>query len=351
MSVSRIGFGCYRVDDRSAIFAEALAQALTSGCTLIDTSTNYTDGGSERCVGQVTGALLSEGKIRRDQISVVSKIGYVQGQNLRLADKREREGRAFAEMVKYTDGCWHCIHPDFLADQLDRSLERLRLPFLDVCLLHNPEYFFSDAVHRGAGTGRENLRDEFYRRLQAAFAYFESEVARGRIRSYGISSNSCTAPEGDPEMTSLDRMLAAAVAAGGPQHHFTTLQLPLNLMESGAVFEPNNAGKTVLQAAAAANVAVLVNRPLNAIVKGHLMRFSGALEGKLAPAIDPLLPRERRSATLSQKVLHILVSTPGVSSVLLGMRQPAYVDDALPVLSWEPLPHETVRRIFEGFRA
>ena len=60
-----------------------------------------------------------------------------------MARAREQGGAAFPEMVKYTDGCWHCIHPQFLADQLERSLRRLQLDKLDVYLLHNPEYFFT----------------------------------------------------------------------------------------------------------------------------------------------------------------------------------------------------------------
>jgi aryl-alcohol dehydrogenase-like predicted oxidoreductase len=74
-------------------------------------------------------------------------------------------------MVEYMDGCWHCVHPQFLADQLTRSLERLRLQTLDVCLLHNPEYFFTDAVQRGLRADElQAARSEFYRRIQAAFA-------------------------------------------------------------------------------------------------------------------------------------------------------------------------------------
>jgi aryl-alcohol dehydrogenase-like predicted oxidoreductase len=46
----RIGFGCYRVDDETPGHREALVAALDAGCTLIDTSTNYTDGRSSgRC--------------------------------------------------------------------------------------------------------------------------------------------------------------------------------------------------------------------------------------------------------------------------------------------------------------
>jgi len=78
----------------------------------------------------------------REEVIVVSKIGYVQGQNLKQAEAREQAGRPYPDMVKYGEGIWHCIHPEYLADQLTLSLDRLGLATLDVCLLHNPEYFF-----------------------------------------------------------------------------------------------------------------------------------------------------------------------------------------------------------------
>ena len=53
LTVSRLGFGGYRVDDETPEHAAALASALAGGVNLIDTSTNYTDGGSERCIGRV----------------------------------------------------------------------------------------------------------------------------------------------------------------------------------------------------------------------------------------------------------------------------------------------------------
>ena len=65
---------------------------------------------------------------------------------------------------------WHCIHPEFLADQLTRSLSRLGIETLDVCLLHNPEYYLLDAHERSHGT-LERRRDEFYRRLGESFAF------------------------------------------------------------------------------------------------------------------------------------------------------------------------------------
>jgi hypothetical protein len=462
LTVSRLGFGCYRVDDRTPEHREALQAALRAGCNLIDTSTNYADGASERLVGATLEALVREGGAVREGVVVVSKIGYVQGTNLDLARERERAGRPFPEMVKVSDDCWHCIHPEFLADQLARSRERLRLATLDVCLLHNPEYFLSDARKRRAGD-LEARRAEFYRRMRDAFACLEEAARRGEILWYGVSSNTAAAPLGDPEATSVGRMLAAAEEAGGKEHRLRVLQIPMNLFEPGGALERNTGpddGRTALEEASAAGLGVLVNRPLNAFVGHRLLRLaappsppreatmaeilarlrgleeeyaaevaphagegpgaatpadffrfldqvaelpdqiedyaqwqqveqqyviprinhlaaslgrSGAVgqeerwtrwwercrpalhallvevgriagersrerAGVVAGMIDPALPAERRGESLSRKALWIVASTPGVTTVLVGMRRPEYVADAAAVLAWPPLP-------------
>jgi uncharacterized protein YyaL (SSP411 family)/aryl-alcohol dehydrogenase-like predicted oxidoreductase len=471
LTVSRLGFGCYRVDDETPAHREAMVQALLGGCTLIDTSTNYMDGASEQLVGSVLADLTRDGRLQREAVTVVSKIGYVQGQNLVLAQEREAAGAPFPEMVKYMDGCWHCIHPTFLTDQLGRSLERLRLETLDVCLLHNPEYFFSEAKRRRAGRPDE-LRAEFYRRLREAFAWLETEVAAGRIAWYGVSSNTAVSPADDPEATSLAQMLEAAEAAGGPSHHFRVLQVPLNLFESDAVREngadPRRA-RSVLDVAAEAGIAVLTNRPLNAyagqtlirladvpdadepvgvaleealsgvaaleeefhaaigsrlrvaegaprpvdwfrwadrlrvaeqlrglehwrqieeqmispavsqyvrmlnqslsgaiqetwhswlerylpaldrllqILRARAARQSQAASNRVTAALNPHLPLARRGQSLSRKALWVLASTPGVSSVLLGMRHADYVTDGLEILKWAPLGN--AHKIYEA---
>ncbi|MEW6283981.1 MAG: aldo/keto reductase, partial [Candidatus Eremiobacterota bacterium] len=371
LEVSPLGFGCYRVDDRAPLHRRSLELALQAGVNLVDTSTNYGDGHSERLVGQVLAG--------REAV-VVSKIGYLQGSNLALARSRN-----FPEMVHYSHGCWHCIHPEFLEDQLTRSLERLGR--LDVCLLHNPEYFLMDAAKRGQG-GQD---PEFYRRLGQAFEYFEAQVQAGRIGWYGVSSN--TVAEDGPESTSLAEMLRVA----GP--HFGVLQLPFNLMETEPALNRKHGGRSVLELAAEANLGVLVNRPLNAFVGSDLVRLADpepvpgtgrsdqdllriapeAWQADLRWLLDntPPLPRLRelqvqlqgldpeiitelrhraslvnqrqadavrerchfgREGSLSQLALWTVASVPGVTSVLVGMRRPEYVEDACAVLDWEPHP-------------
>jgi hypothetical protein len=65
----------------------------------------------------------------------------------------------------------------------------------------------------------------------------------------------------------------------------------LNLVEPGAVFEKNNAGgtQTVLEQAHASNIAVLANRPLNAISGDRLLRLAEPPEFAQAPQFDQQL--------------------------------------------------------------
>ena len=476
LTTSRLGFGTYRVDTREPEHREALKKALREGVNLIDTSTNYMDGDSERLVGAVLGEMIKRGELTREEVIVVSKIGYVQGHNLKQAEAREQAGRPYPNMVKYGEGIWHCIHPEYLADQLTLSLDRLGLATLDVCLLHNPEYFLSEAAHHEGGDLTLS-RNTFYRRIEQAFTYFESQVAAGRIHYYGVSSNTVTADPSDAEATSLSRMCeaarAAAVAQGIDRHHFAVLQCPMNLYEAGALVTPNTGvdqRATVLEMAQREGIAVLANRPLNAMptkksgvirladfpIEGEPVDFDrqclmvAALEEEyrktIAPALqlsaqgmapadfftwaveltrvrpqihglehweqieqqmiapqvnqvmqmlsrhltgtaaeqweawrdryvpqlltllrglrreatersraktssvsatlNPLLPDTRQKESLSRKALWVLASTPGVTCVLNGMRSPAYADDSLAIMGWEPLMG--VKQVFEG---
>ena len=477
-TTSRLGFGTYRVDTRDPEHRDALKKALREGVNLIDTSTNYMDGDSERLVGSVLGELFKSGELTREEVIVVSKIGYVQGQNLKQAEVREQAGRPYPDMVKYGEGIWHCIHPEYLADQLTLSLDRLGLATLDVCLLHNPEYYLSEAAHHDGGD-LAVTRDAFYRRIEQAFMFFESQVAAGRVRYYGLSSNTVTADPSDAAATSLSRLCDAARAAAAAQamdgHHFAVLQCPMNLYEAGALVTPNTGvdqQETVLEVAQREGIAVLVNRPLNAMptkassvlrladfplegdpvdfdrqcrtvaeleeeyrkaiapalqqsgqgmapadyfnwavelarvrpqiqglehweqiehqmiaphvnqviqaISRHLTgtaaeqweawrdryvpqlltllrglrreatEHSRAKNASVSAALDPLLPEARRRESLSRKALWVLASTPGVTSVLNGMRSRDYVEDSLAILRWEPV--SAVRQLYEGVR-
>src|SRR5271168_2087575 len=92
--VSPVGFGGYRIEEEEPQHAAALKLALRSGCNLIDTSSNYGGGSSERLVGKIVRELVESREMRREEIVLVTKVGYVQGSNLDLVRRRKKEGHA-----------------------------------------------------------------------------------------------------------------------------------------------------------------------------------------------------------------------------------------------------------------
>jgi aryl-alcohol dehydrogenase-like predicted oxidoreductase len=269
--VSICGFGGYRIDDGIPQHQNALEKALLSGINLIDTSSNYSDGGSEIFIGKVLNKLISENKIVRENIVVVSKGGYLQGSNLKLGLERENSGNTFTDVVKCTQDLWHCISPDFLENQITLSLKRLKLEKIDVYLLHNPEYFLTYSII----SDPERREREYYRRIKDAFIYLEEEVKKSRISYYGVSSNTFAEKETKQNFTSLEKVVAIANEIS-EQNHFAVVQFPMNLIEKGGmnILNQQNQTKTFLQFASENNLGVLVNRPLNAIRKNKLIRLA-----------------------------------------------------------------------------
>ncbi|MFO7447054.1 MAG: aldo/keto reductase [Ignavibacteriaceae bacterium] len=271
LTVSICGFGCYRVNQSINQHRSALEFALTNGINLVDTSANYTDGGSEVLVGQVLEDVIKTGEFKLEDFVVVTKGGYIQGENLRIASEREREGRPFKAVVKCSPDLWHCIHPEFLSHQITLSLGRLKIKKADIYLLHNPEYFLTYS----SISSDEERQKEYYHRIKKAFVHLEKEVKRGRISYYGISSNTFGEVSSKSSFTSLEKIIQIARGIS-TNNHFAVIQLPFNLIERGALENKNqvNNSKSVLELASEENLGVLINRPLNAIVDNKLTRLA-----------------------------------------------------------------------------
>ncbi|WP_378953356.1 aldo/keto reductase [Pelosinus sp. sgz500959] len=345
--ISGAGFGCYRVDVRVKEHQQALTKALLSGINLIDTSANYADGGSERLVGKVLCDLITANKIKREEFVIVSKVGYLQGENYSLSQERKSEGQPFKDLVLYDKGLEHCIHPEFLAEQLTRSLDRLGIETVDCYLLHNPEYYLNWA--KQAQVPKIDARAEYLRRIRIAFLHLEEEVAAGRIQYYGLSSNTFPRPASHFDFTSLADIWDIAQSIS-PQHHFRVIQFPLNLLETAGVTEKNQpGGKSLVEFAVDKGLGILTNRPLNAIREERLIRLSeNVYQGEanrqaneFKSKVAMLDPGWINIPALSQLALRALRSTAGITAVLMGMRQEVYVEDVLHELRQ---PCEVVER-------
>ena len=259
--MASIGFGTYRLGDENPEHIEALRMAIEAGVSVIDTSTNYMDGGAERAIGKALRYLDDDAC---ESVEIISKFGYIQGSTM----ARLETGTSFEEVVEFAPHVFHCIHPDFMRDQLEHSLERLQQSTLGCYLIHNPEYYLFDAL--GKGIERSTALDTMNDRIFRAFVALEEAVSAGKIEGYGISSNSFAKLPSDPEFLPYEDLPAlaahAAESAGNKTHHFTTLQLPINLLETE--------GLRCAGWAKAHGLRVLSNRPLNTEYEGRMYRLA-----------------------------------------------------------------------------
>lgn len=258
--MSNFAFGTYRVSDLNPQHIEALKEAIDSGITMIDTSSNYMDGGAERAIAL---AFREFDEDKRDEVEIVSKYGYIQGQNLLKIKENSLD-----EVVEYSEDCYHSISKLYLHLQLSESLKRLEMRQLDCYLIHNPEYYLLDAIKKGID--KDERLDEMYRRIENAFVGLEEEVKSGRIKSYGISSNSFSVEQSSEEFLPYEDLIIlaenAAVVVKNTKHSFTTIELPINLLEREGLKCASWAKENGLR--------VLANRPLNAKHENMMFRLA-----------------------------------------------------------------------------
>lgn len=254
--MTKVAFGAYRVSIDSSEHEQALKKAFDNKVPLIDTSANYTDGNSERLIGKV----LSDHKHRP---LIVSKVGYIQGENLKLLATMSLGEKAKSEIIHVSESLKHSISPDFIEDQILRSLERLNIEVLDAYLLHNPEYYFKS----------ENpTKKEYYRRIKDAFEKLEELVERGLIKYYGVSSNSFSKFRENEDFTDLDILFGAAREIKA-NHHFKYIQFPMNLLEMNPLIRQYDQFN-LIERAKQFNLITMSNRPFNCFTSQGLLRLA-----------------------------------------------------------------------------
>ena len=137
--VPALGLGTWRMGEASRARSaeiDAVRAAIDIGYRLVDTAEMYGDGGAEEVVGAAVRAAIDAGVVRRDELTIVSKV---------LPSNSSREGVLRA---------------------CERSLRRLSLDYLDLYLLH----------WRGSIP------------LQDTVGAFEQLRQRGHIRHWGVSN-------------------------------------------------------------------------------------------------------------------------------------------------------------------
>jgi aryl-alcohol dehydrogenase-like predicted oxidoreductase len=330
---SSIGIGTYLGEPDEAAdkgYAGAVIAALEGGINVVDSAINYRLQRSERAVGTALKELAAKGFVR-DEIVLCTKAGFLTPDGEMPDDANEYFSREYIERgifrpEEIAAGC-HCMTPRYLADQLDRSLRNLGVECVDVFYLHNPETQLSDVS-----------RDELKKRIREAFAFLESAVSNGKIGAYGLATWNAFREESKAQSYfSLAEMEEIAREAGGSDHHFRFVQLPVNLAMPEALIRPNQVvqGKTmaVVQAARALGITLVSSA---ALLQGQLTRNLPAYIG------DALGLKKN-----FEQALQFARSVPGVTTALVGMSRVEHVRANLALVGVEPAPRDQFLKLFE----
>ena len=336
--LSSIGVGTYlggwdEETDRS--YSDAIVRAVELGSNVIDTAVNYRFQRSERAVGDAL-RRLTAGDFAREEIVVCTKGGYIPFDSRPPAGQagvREYVEETFVKtgVVELSDivAGSHCMTPRYLSHQLAQSLRNTGLETVDVYYVHNPETQLQVVS-----------REEFERRLRAAFEQLERERAEGRLRFYGVATwNGFRVQAGARGHHSLERMLRLAREVGGDNHGFRFVQLPFNLAMPEALVAENQpyegAQVSLLEAAKASGVTVVASASI--------------LQGKVAQDLPEHIREPLGSlATDAQTAIQFTRSTPGVTTALVGMSRRAHVEENLQLARVPVASPDDYSRLFTG---
>lgn len=311
LRLSTLGIGSYlgaKDEATSKGYEAAATAALSGGINFLDTSLNYRHQHSERDFGAALARLMEKGLLARDEFALCTKAGFLVPGAL--------PGQP-AESLEIAGGN-HCLHPDFLEHQLAASRENLGLETIDVFYLHNPETqlpLMSEAA--------------FHERMARAIAKCEEFASRGWIRFYGTATWSGYRKQlSEDGGLNLERLLGLAREAGGEEHRFRFVQLPLNLGMCEALSNSFLLGLPEMGVHGIASATLLQSRLASGLPAG----LSHVLRGPVTDA---------------QLAIQFARSAPGIDIALVGMSRMAHVRENLGVAAFPPATRSEFDRVFE----
>lgn len=333
-AVSSIGVGTYLGDPTDEVdeeYSDAISTALEGGINVVDTAINYRCQRSERVVGSA----LADADVDRDAVFVSTKGGFVPFDGERPDDpgkyvKREFVDTGLVDSDDLVRGS-HCISPDYIDDQLDRSLDNLGLDAVDCYYVHNPETQLYS-----------NSPEEVYDRLEATFTRLEERAAAGDIRYYGVATwNAFRVPEGHDDYLSLrevvSRARSAAKAAENTMTHFRVVQLPFNVVMADAFTVESQDGPDGKQSA----LRFAHEAGLNVVTSASIA------QGDLAAGMPEEVAEQLAGETTAQRAINFARSAPGVTSSLVGASTASHVRENLDAGRYEPMGANAFDAVFE----
>jgi aryl-alcohol dehydrogenase-like predicted oxidoreductase len=335
--LSSIALGTMRgepggVDD--LLYRSAVGELLEGGCNVFVTALSDRMQTSERALGQALRRAMREGSAARDEVVVVTKGGALTPDPDRARDYVSAQRDLYTTYIDtglvHPDEVHrgHSIAPDFLLDQIERSRRNLGLETIDYYLIQEPELQLK-------GLGVDGFRDG----LERAFAALEEAVRRGWIGAYGLATwEGFLVPDSDRNHLGIVEVFQAALDVGQADHHLRAIQLPYGLaMGEGVALDsqlgPDGESRAILESLQDTGTAVLASAPL----------YGGRLVGRVPSFVMRAFPETPSQALAA---LQFVRSTRCVSTAVVGMREPAHVEENLRLASIPRARPEIPARLF-----
>jgi aryl-alcohol dehydrogenase-like predicted oxidoreductase len=290
---------------------------------VVDTAINYRYQRAERSVGRALARLFDRSELRRDEVFIATKVGYLAPDS---ESTRPLASWVSEELVrpgildpKDIVGDSHAMSVPYLEDQFRRSRQNLGLDSVDLLYLHNAP----DAQLTEVGL------PEFLRRLEAAFNFLEAERAAGRIHFYGLATWDCLrVPPGAEGHFALSDAVRVAERVGGSDHGFRFVQFPFNLsMPEAATWPTQVLGKRAVplfEATSHFGLGCFTSVPL---LQGQLSRGRSHRDGLSA----------------AQTALQFARSAPGNLAQLIGQKTAEHLSENLALASTPPWSPDAFR--------
>jgi aryl-alcohol dehydrogenase-like predicted oxidoreductase len=333
LSLSSLGMGTYLGEPTSEVdnlVCNAIKTSIESGTiNVIDTAINYRFQKAERSIGKSIRELLEQGRIKRDELFVCTKNGYLThdaDQNLDFTTYMLKN-LLMPGIIKANDvDNLNCMSIPFLQYQLMSSLSNLNLECIDLLYLHNV----------AESHMQNSTKNEFFNKLGLCFDFYENQRKEGRIQYYGMATWECFRISPDVKgYLCLEEVVNLARCIGGKEHGFRFIQLPINLAMTEAITNKNQPinGEyySILEAAKRLGIGVFASVPL--------------LQGQLIDKIEmPHIPMINKK---SLYCLQFVRSAPGsFIAPIVGHKDPQHVKENLGLAVVPPYTMEEFVSIY-----
>ncbi|MCW9026124.1 MAG: aldo/keto reductase [Thiovulaceae bacterium] len=227
----KIAFGTQRISEHNPQHLQALKEAIKSGVRMIDTSPSYIDGSAQRTIAL---AFREFDDDIRENVQIITKFDIKSNPS----------------------------------EVLENSLKELEVDSVSCFMIENPESILYKAIEDGMS--KDDRLDEMNKVIFDAFLECESLVQSGKIKSYGISSEAFSIVHNNDKFLPYEDLITLAQKAAeelkNNKHSFSTIELPINILETEGLLCAKWAKENGL--------IVIATRPLNAITNNQVYRLA-----------------------------------------------------------------------------